>query len=80
MPKKTIREQITEVAIFVVAKHPDWVTNNLIMAYMNCSASKARDLSRSLSDTSSDFEYQNGDIRFIGDKVNWVSQSLWEDF
>ena len=80
MPKQTIREQIAEVAIFVVAKHPKWVTNNLIMVYMNCSATKARELSKALSDTSSDVDYQNGDIRFTGDKINWVSKSLWEDF
>lgn len=80
MTKQTIRQQISDIAIFVVAKAPKWVTSNLVMAYMDCSDSKARSLIKSLSDTSKDFERQNGDIRFTGDKATWVSHSLWEDF
>lgn len=79
MPKQTIRDQMADVAIFIVARAPKWVTNNLVMAYMNCSATKARELSKALADVSEDFEYQNGDIRFTGDTLNWVTKSLWKD-
>ena len=80
MRKQTTRQQMTDLAIFIVAKSPEWVTSNLVMAYMDCSNTKARNLMKSLSDTSSYFEYQNADIKFTGDKVAWVSASLWEDF
>jgi len=78
MTKQRTREQIADIALPIVAKSPDWVSNFFLMAYMNCSDTKTRNLCKTLAEVSADFEYQNGDIRFIGDRNTWKASSLWE--
>ncbi len=79
MPKKTLREQIKELAIFVVAKHPNRVSYRMVMIYMNCGATTAREYCKTLAEVNPSFEYQNGDIRFTGDPVKWAWDLFKED-
>lgn len=79
MPRKTIREQIKHLAIFVVTKHPNWVSYTKVSLYMNCSATKARELCKTLAEAEPSFEYHDGSIRFTDDPENWKFMPLSED-
>ena len=79
MPKKTIREQVKIVMGYVVQSHPNWVSYETIMYNLNCGATKAQTLCRMAAKVDSDFEYQNGDIRYVGDSERWKSKQSSEE-
>ena len=79
MPKKTLREQLKHLAIFVVAKHPNPVSYRTVMFYMNCGATKARELCKTLAEAEPCFNHLNADIRFVCDPEGWEFETVQED-
>lgn len=71
MPKKSFREQVNQVAEFVGNKVSNWVTTEEVAYEMNCGATQAVLLMKTVAKVSSDFKYSNGDIIYSGLEGKW---------
>lgn len=78
MPKMDFRDQVRTVAEYITTRDYEWVSCREIMFKLNCSATKAINLCKTLDTLSNCFEYQNGLIKYSGKPDEWKEDLKYE--